>query len=188
MHHKSPEKVFPSKIHELEAHEAQIIQGSDRLCGCFPSSQPFGGSGSTHSDRGSPLTRFPPAWTLDITTVWKALYSKTLQGRQEVLLCQRRQGLEGCLAASRLCSRSLKAAGAEGHHQITHLLISISRRHQLCSVLGGEQSPVGASDLLCRKKPSGQHKLFIPVHSGFHSIHFHSKHIPLCWSLGFLKR
>lgn len=151
MHHKSPEKAFPSKIHELEAHGAQIVQGSDRLCGCFPSSQPFGGSSSTHSDGRSPLTPFPPAWTLDITTVWKAPYCKTLQGRQEVLLCQSRQGLEGCLAASRLCSRNLQAAGntprAEGHHQTTHLLISIPRGHQLCSVLGGEQSPVEASDL-----------------------------------------
>lgn len=127
-------------------------------CGCFPSSQPSGGSSSTHSDRGSPLTPFPPAWTLDFTTVWKAPYSRTLQGRQEVLLCQSRQGLEGCLAASRPRSRSLKGAEntprAGEHHQITHLLISIPRGHQLCSVLGGEQSPVGASDLpLQEKKP-----------------------------------
>jgi len=35
MHRKSHEKVFPSKIHELEAHEAQIVQGSDQLCNAF---------------------------------------------------------------------------------------------------------------------------------------------------------
>lgn len=160
-------------------------------CGCFPSSQPSGGSRSTHSDRGSPLTPFPPAWTPDITTVWKALYSRTLRGTQGVLLCQGRQGLEGCLAASRPCSRNLKAAEntprAGEHHQITHLLVSIPRGHQLCSVLGGEQSPVEASDLpLQEKSPSGQQELLTPVNSD--PIHIHSTHTPVCWSLGFLKR
>lgn len=187
MHHKSPEEAFPSKVHELEAHEAQIVQGSDRLCGCFPSSQLFGGSSSTHSDRGSPLTPFPPAWTRDITNVWKAPYSKTLQGRQEVLLGQSRLG--GCLAASRPCSRSLRAAGntprAEGHHQITHLLISISRGHQLCSVPAGEQSPVGASDL-----PLQEQNPQVNTSSSLQPVLVQSTstaHTPHCWSLGFLK-
>lgn len=76
MHHRSQEKVFPSKIHELEAHEAQIVRGSDQLCRCFPSSQLFGGSSSTINDTGSNLASFPPTRTLDVTT---APYFKKLK-------------------------------------------------------------------------------------------------------------
>lgn len=64
-------------------------------CRCFPSSQPFGGSSSTHNDIGTHFAPFPPTWTLDVTTVWKAPYLKKLKREKRSPAVSEQAGLRG---------------------------------------------------------------------------------------------